>query len=142
MKKILLITFTLFHLIGFAQNFTGDYRSFKTSYKDESSTENNFIEESEFRIGVFIDENKKEGVIIIQDPRIPKKLLAYNVIEYIGKLEDKGIVSYLYKCETEHLENPKEVILTFYYPVDKKLSLMVYNKESSQVFFDLKINNK
>jgi len=137
MKKLLFVLILVFNTICYSQNFNGDYRSYKTSFEDFSSTENNFIEETEFRIAVFIDENGTVGDIIILDPRIPKKLLAYQVLDYLGKLEDNRFISYLYKCKTEHLESTKEVILTFYFPIDKKLSLMVSDENSSQVFFDL-----
>tara|TARA_R110001583_G_scaffold125021_6_gene276488 strand:- start:271 stop:693 length:423 start_codon:yes stop_codon:yes gene_type:complete len=137
MKNIFKVYILFFVITSYSQNFNGDYRSYKTSFEDFSSTKNNFIEETEFRIAVFINKNGTDGDIIIQDPRIPKKLLAYKVMDYIGKLEDDGIISYLYKCKTEHLESTKEVILTFYFPIDKKLSLMVSDENSSQVFFDL-----
>lgn len=137
MKKTL-ITLTIFiNTICYSQNFNGDYRSFKTSFRDNGNAENNFVEETEFRIAVLIDENQNEGSIVIQDPRISDKLLIYKVIDYIGVLKDNDIVSYLYKCETEHLDNPMENTIGFYYPKDKKLSLIVYNEKSSQVFFDL-----
>ena len=139
MKKILLLIFTLFHLAGIAQNFTGDYRSYKTSFQDFPSTKNNFIEETEFRIAVLIDENQNEGSIAIQDPRIPEKLLIYRIIDYLGMLNDNGKTNYLYKCIAEHLDNPVETTIVFYYPIDKKLNLMVYNEMSSQVFFDLEL---
>jgi len=139
MKKILITLILLFNTICYSQNFNGDFRSFKTSFQDFSSTENNFIEETEFKIEVLIN-NNNNGRIVIQDPRIPKKLLIYKVSDYLGVLKDKGITSYLYKCTSDHLINPIEVKLIFYYPIDKKLSLMVYSEESSQAFFDLKIN--
>jgi hypothetical protein len=140
MKKTLISLLFLFtSIVGYSQNFTGDYRSYKTSFQDFSSTKNNFIEKSEFRIAVFIDKNQVEGTVIIQDPRIPKKFLAYKIIEFIGKITDKGIDSYLYKCNAEHLKISKETMITFYYSKEKKLSLMVYDESSSQVFFDLKI---
>ncbi len=138
MKKILLLIFTLFHLVGIAQNFTGDYRSYKTSFQDFSSTKNNFIEESEFRISVLINEKQDDGRVVIQDPRIPDKLIIYKVIDYLGILKDNGNTNYLYKCIAEHLDNPVETTIVFYYLIDQKLSLMVYNEKSSQVFFDLK----
>jgi hypothetical protein len=139
MKKILLLIFTLFHLVGIAQNFTGDYRSYKTSFQDFASTKNNFIEETEFKIAVLIDENKNEGSIVIQDPRIPDNLLIYKVIDYLGVLKDNGKTNYLYKCVTEHLDNPVETTIVFYYKIDKKLSLMVYDKETSQVFYNIEL---
>jgi hypothetical protein len=135
-----LLTILLFHFlfsIGYSQNFNGDFRSYKTSFQDFSSTKNNFVEETEFKIAVIINENNNDGRIVIQDPRIPKKLLVYKVITYLGEVEDDGIISFLFNGITDHLQNPIEVNLVFYYPKDKKLSLMVYSKETSQVFFDL-----
>jgi hypothetical protein len=123
-----------------AQNFNGDYRSYKTSFQDFSSTKNNFIEETEFRIAVLIQENGKDGRVAIQDPRIPYKLLIYKVTEYIGELENEGIKLFLYKCIPDHLDIPIETILTFNLNTKNELSLMVYDDDSSQYFFNLKIN--
>ncbi|HEY9221714.1 MAG TPA: hypothetical protein VIO43_09090 [Lutibacter sp.] len=139
MKKALIPILIFFYTVCSAQNFTGDYRSYKTSFQDFPSTKNNFIEETEFRIAVLIDENQVEGSIIIQDPRIPDKLLIYKIIDYLGVLKDDGKTNYLYKCLTEHLDNPVETTIVFYYKIDEKLSLMVYNEKSSQVFFDLEL---
>lgn len=137
MKKILLLLSIFLCSIGYSQNFNGNYKSFKTSYQDYSSSKNNFIEETEFNLKVFINKNKDGGRIEIQDPRIPKKLLIYKVINYLGVLTSDGITNYLYKCTTEHLDRPIETTLVFYYPIDKKLSLMVHTEKSSQAFFDL-----
>lgn len=137
MKHITILLFQFFLFFSYSQNFNGDFRSYKTSFQDFSSTENNFIEETEFKIAVLINKNNDDGRIVIQDPRIPEKLLIYKVVNYLGILKDKGIISYLYKCTTDHLINPIEVTLVFYYPIDKKLSLMVSSEESSQAFFDL-----
>jgi hypothetical protein len=137
MKLLTILLFQFLFSIGYSQNFNGDFRSYKTSFQDFSSTKNNFIEETEFKIAVIINENNNDGRIVIQDPRIPKKLLVYKVITYLGEVEDDGIISFLFNGITDHLQNPIEVNLVFYYPKDKKLSLMVYSKETSQVFFDL-----
>ena len=137
MKKIPIALLFLLNTICYSQTFIGDYRSYKTSFEDFSSTENNFIEETEFRISVLINKDGKEGSIAIQDPRIPDKLLIYEVVDYLGELNDKDITSYLYKCLAQHLEYTIETTIVFYYPTDKKLSLMVYDKQSSQGFFDL-----
>ena len=59
MKKILVTIILLSTTISYSQNFNGDYRSYKTSFQDNSSKENNFIEETEFRIAVLIDDNLK-----------------------------------------------------------------------------------
>jgi len=136
-KEILIALAILLNTICYSQNFTGDYRSYKTSFRDSVDAENNFVEETEFRIAVLINEEQDDGRIVIQDPRIPDKLLIYKVIEYVGIFKDNDIVTYLYKCKTEHLDNPMENTIGFYYPKDKKLSLIVYNEKSSQVFFDL-----
>ena len=137
MKKTLLPILIFFYTICSAQNFNGDFKSYKTSFKDNVNTENNFVEETEFKIAVQINEKQDDGRVVIQDPRIPDKLLIYKVIDYLGILKDNGNTNYLYKCLTEHLDNPVETIIVFYYPTDKKLSLMVYNEISSQAFFDL-----
>lgn len=137
MKKMLITLTILINTICYSQNFNGDYRSYKTSFRDNVDAENNFVEETEFRIAVLINEEQDDGRIVIQDPRIPAKLLIYKVIDYLGVLKDNGNTNYLYKCITEHLDNPVETTIVFYYPIDKKLSLMVYNEKSSQVFFDL-----
>ncbi|MHB1108320.1 MAG: hypothetical protein ACYCZ2_18340 [Lutibacter sp.] len=137
MKKILIALTILLNTICYSQNFTGDYRSYKTSFRDSVDAENNFIEESEFRIAVLINEEQDDGRVVIQDPRISDKLLIYKVIDYLGILKNNGNTNYLYKCIVEHLDNPVEITIVFYYPTDKKLSLMVYNEISSQVFFDL-----
>jgi len=137
MKLLTILLFQFLFSICYSQNFNGDFRSYKTSFQDFSSTKNNFIEETEFKIAVIINENNNDGRIVIQDPRIPKKLLVYKVITYLGEVEDDGIISFLFNGITDHLQNPIEVNLVFYYPKDKKLSLMVYSKETSQVFFDL-----
>lgn len=138
MKKILITIIYLFTTLSYSQNFNGDYRSYKTSFRDNVDAENNFVEETEFRIAVLIQENGKDGRLVIQNPRIPDKLLIYKVVTYLGVLKDSGKTNYLYKCLTEHLDNPLETTIVFYYTTDKKLNLMVYDKESSQVFFDLK----
>lgn len=138
MRKTLVILLILFiTTISFSQNFNGDFRCFKTSFKDISNPANNFTSNSEFRIAVMIDKNQDDGSIVIQDPRIPNKLLVYQVIDYIGVLKDKGITSYLFKCKTEHLDVPIETTIIFYYTIDKKLNLLISTEKYSQAFHDL-----
>ena len=139
MKKILFVLLISLNVISYSQNFNGIYRSHKTSYSDESSAENNFIEEAEFRIAVLINENGGDGSIVIQDPRIPNKLLIYMVVGYVGELKNKGINSFIYRCVPEHIDSLFETFMTFNINTKNELSLMVYDKESSQYFFDLKI---
>lgn len=92
MRKTLVILLILFiTTISFSQNFNGDFRSFKTSFKDISNPSNNFTSNSEFRIAVMIDKNQDDGSIVIQDPRIPNKLLVYQVIE--GSASTKVIIT-------------------------------------------------
>ena len=138
MKKALFILLILFiTTISFSQNFNGDFRCFKTSFKDISNPVNNFNANSEFRIAVMIDENHEDGSIVVQDPKTPNKLLIYQVIDYIGTLEDKGITSYLYRCKTEHLNIPIETTIVFYYTIDKKLNLLIKTEKLSQAFHDI-----
>ena len=121
----------------YSQSFEGEYISHKTSFKDEINSENSFIEETEFNIIIVPKTVEKEGVIIIHDPRIPKKNLIYSIVDSIGKLTDRQIKSYIFQCRSEHT-NEQESMITLYLNEKENLSLMVSNAESSQVFFDLK----
>ena len=64
-----------FYAFCSAQNFTGDFRSYKTSFRDNVNAENNFVEETEFIFAVLINEEQDDGRIVIQDPRVSDKLL-------------------------------------------------------------------
>lgn len=137
MKSILtiIILFVTFNTV--AQDFSGDYTSNFTSFKDEQDTYNNFKENSTFNISVFF-ENKNRGRIAVQDPRIPNKVLIYEVTEFLDKIEGIGNTVYIYNAVTDHLRNPMDTKVIFYYNKNSELDLMISDVESSQVFHNLK----
>jgi len=137
MKTSILLFLLIFSIGANCQTFNGDYGCFKTSYKDNDHAENNFTEETKFNIAIFIEADAKDGRIVIQDPRTPKKLLIYRVInrsEYT-EIEDNWIG--IYDCLTDHLENETNTTLTFYINDQEELNLMVSDDISSQMFFNL-----
>jgi hypothetical protein len=125
------ITFILFFITQYlvSQNFNGDYKSYKTSFKSEIDTTQNFIEKTEFNLSI------TNEYIIIQDPRIPKKLLIYKCNKPLKKLFDVFIKE---DCVNEHLGNSSKTNLTLY-KIKDKLNLMLSDDKSSQMFFDLKL---
>src|SRR5690606_17754605 len=137
MKTSILLFLLIFSIGANCQTFNGDYGCFKTSYKDNDHAENNFTEETKFNIAIFIEADAKDGRIVIQDPRTPKKLLIYRVInrsEYT-EIEDNWIG--IYDCLTDHLENETNTTLTLYINDPEELTLMVSDDISSQMFFNL-----
>jgi hypothetical protein len=101
------ITFILFFITQYlvSQNFNGDYKSYKTSFKSEIDTTQNFIEKTEFNVSI------TNEYIIIQDPRIPKKLLIYKCNKPLNKLFDVFIKE---NCTSEHLGDNSTSTITFY----------------------------
>jgi len=137
MKSIILILLFIFSLEAYSQSFNGDYMSFKTSYEDNEYVENNFREETKFNIAIFIEADAKDGRIVIQDPRIPQKLLIYRVINRSEYAEIEGRWIGVYECLPDHLENETNTTLTFYISDQEELNLMVSDDYSSQMFFNL-----
>lgn len=131
MKKItlllLLITFTTY-----SQDFNGEYKSYETSYRSNIDSTQNFVEKTEFKIFISINEN--EGYIICQDPRIPNKLLEYRIASKVNKIQE----NYFYKnCINEHLKNNSTSDIVFYFDKEDNLNVMISNEKHSQVFKDL-----
>ena len=120
----------------YSQNFEGEYRSHKTSFNDEINPENSFVEETDFNILIIPTKNEKEGLIIIQDPRIPYKNLIYTIESFIGELTDGSIKSQLFKVRSEHTTEESSII-TIYTNKKGSQNLMVSNSKSSQVFFEI-----
>ena len=137
MKTSILLFLLIFSIGANCQTFNGDYGCFNTSYKDNDHAENNFNEETKFNIAVLIEESTKGGRVIIQDPRIPQKLLIYKIINRSEYAEIEGRWIGVYECLTDHLENETNTTLTFYISDQKELNLMVSDDISSQMFFNL-----
>ena len=137
MKSILILIILFISLTTVAQDFSGDYTSNITSFKDEQNTNNNFKENSTFNIAVFFEDNNS-GRIAVQDPRIPEKVLIYKLTGFLNKIEGNGNTVYIYKAVTAHLNNPMDTKVIFYYNENSELDLMLSDVESSQVFHNLK----
>jgi nitrate reductase cytochrome c-type subunit len=137
MKTYCICILLIYSLNVSAQEFIGDYISYKTSFKDEVNDEKNFVEETNFNIAVFINENKDDGDIIIQDPIIPKKLLAYRIVSFKEEIKQNNITLEIYEATAEHLDAKPTVTITFYIDEQKNLNLMISDEKSSQIFFDL-----
>ncbi|WP_242203240.1 hypothetical protein [Aestuariivivens insulae] len=120
----------------YAQGFNGTYVSQRASYTDHANPNEDFTESTKFNIAIAIDGEKGVGDIIVQDPRIPNKILAYRVVEPVETIEKDNIQYHIYQCLAEHLDGQAREKVTFY-KKQGKLNLMVSSKGSSQLFFDL-----
>jgi len=137
MKTNLILLFFLLSMSGFAQSFNGDYTSYKTSYKDDGDSANNFAEETTFNISILIEKDASNGRIVIQDPRMPDRPLIYKVLNRIDFSEFGDEFIGVYTCQADHLQTKKQETLTFYYNKNEEFNLMVRDDFSSQVFFGL-----
>lgn len=116
----------------------GEYISNRTSYQEFKSKENNFAEDAQYNLTIQIQKN--EGIILIQDPRIPDKPLIYKIYSKGEEVSDSNIKVTFYNAYTEHLNLPQKYYIGIYQSKDKSLNLMVADNLSSQVFHKLLIN--
>lgn len=138
MKTLLYFLILLICFAAKAQDFKGTYTAEGTSFKDNFKPENNFRENSKFNIAV-IFENSDKGRVAIQDPRIPEKILIYEIQKFLEKIEQNKISYHIYQAQSLHTINPIKTQLVFYRKTDGELNLMVSDDESSQLFRSLKI---
>lgn len=129
----IVILFTSFYVI--CQNYSGEYISNKTTFKSEVNPKSNFNEYTRFNIAVLIQNDNKDGRIVIQDPKTPGKLLTYKVLNLEKKSNDSGFYIAIYECFAEHINKKEKVI---FYSNDKGLRLVLSNNNSTQVFHNLK----
>jgi hypothetical protein len=118
----------------FQKDYSGYYTSDKATFKSEINSNKNFTETSPFNIAVEIQEDNTDGRIIIQDTRIPEKLLIYRVLSLKDKIELEGYNIIRFDCINE-VTNLKEQAI--FYSDDKGLRLMISNDDSTQVFHNL-----
>jgi hypothetical protein len=125
-----------YSIIGIAQNFNGVYTSFQTSFNDIRDSKNNFKENTLFNITIVYDSTKKENsYILIQDPRIPKKILTYKLKKQCVKMpsDEYTIASYVFKdCLNVNTKSITDIVI--YYNKQNELNLMVADNKSSQAF--------
>ena len=136
MKVIIFIFLAVCPLLLYGQIPNGEYVSLKTSYKNNTLNDNNFIEESRFNISIQFDEIASNSKIIIQDIRIPKKLLMYEIIKEIDyPMKNDSINSY--KCFVSHINNKIVTTVTFHRNKRNQINLLISDNHSSQMFFNL-----
>lgn len=123
-------------IIGISQNFNGSYTSMQTSFNDLKDSKNNFKENTLFNITIVYDSMKiGNSYILIQDPRIPKKVLTYKIENKFVKMasDDYTISSYIFKnCIDTNTNSISDIVI--YYNKQNELNLMVADNKSSQAF--------
>jgi len=72
MRCIIYFLLLLIEFTANAQDFSGNYISEYTSFKDNKAPANNFQESSKFNVAI-IFEDKDTGMVSIQDTRMPNK---------------------------------------------------------------------
>ena len=105
-KKQITTFFLLFTLRIVSQNFNGSYSSMQTSFFDSKNSKNNFKENTLFNITVVYDTAKiANSYILIQDPRIPKKVLTYKIKKQFVKMpsDEYTISSYIFNLGRQPL---------------------------------------
>ena len=117
--------------------FNGEYESYKTSYKDELHSQNNFIEETRFNIAIHIKSSPVSGGVVIQDLRIPDKLLIYKIVQLDTVASSNNSDLKIYDVLSQHLERNQSEKIIFYNSENKQMNLMVSDGNSSQVFFNI-----
>ena len=130
LKQALIIIFILVSILASSQDFNGNYTSNFTSYHNNADSTLDYTERTMFNLFI------ADSVIIIQDVRIPDKLLAYFIPEKPVLFEGKSI--YL-NVINDHLNNGTTSTIIIYRKEDK-INLLLDNKNESQMFFDLKVD--
>lgn len=129
----ILLSFTI---LGVSQNFNGSYTSMQTSFNDLKDSKNNFKENTLFNITIVYDSTKVgNSYVLIQDPRIPKKVLTYKIKKKFVKMpsDEYTISSYIFKdCLNTNTNSLTDVVI--YYNKQNELNLMVADNKSSQAF--------
>lgn len=127
MKHILFLIFYLTSITLISQNFNGEYKSYLTSFKNEIDSLKNYKEKAEFNLLI------TDVYIVIQDIRLPKKPLIYKCKVPLKKMFNIYVKE---DCVNEHLENYSTSTITFYRE-ENKLNIMISDKDSSQIFFNI-----
>lgn len=140
MKYFILLFCVLKFCAGNAQNFNDTYTSMATSYYDPDNNANSFKENSLFNISIVYKKGEKVlGYILIQDPRIPKKVLSYEIKKELVKVTFPNETTIYYtfkKCFNVNRNITTDIEL--YYDKQNKLNLMIYDGNTSQAFLNLK----
>ena len=135
-KKYITFFFLLLTIHVVSQNFNGSYTSMQTSFNDTKDSKNNFKENTLFNIIIVYDSTKLgNSYVLIQDPRIPKKVLTYKIEKKFVKMpsDEYTISSYIFKdCLNTNTNSITDIVI--YYNKQNELNLMVADNKSSQAF--------
>ncbi|MBU2940153.1 hypothetical protein KO494_11460 [Lacinutrix sp. C3R15] len=121
----------------FLKDYSGEYTSNKTVFKNEVNPKQNFIEETRFNIAL-VFKNINDGMIIIQDPRIPDRPLFYRITGFVEEKEIDGYNMIIYNCVNDVTYIKNEAIL---FSNENGLSLMINNKKYMQAWYNLKLKS-
>ena len=138
--QLFLLTILMAILPISAQVRNGSYTSDKTTYQDKLDATNNFVELTKNNVFIEITNDRKEGVFIFQDPRIPEKVLSYGILSF-NKYETEDQLIFIYKCEVIHIPDQPKTEIVIYWNKQGVMNIMITDQSSSQVFHDLKFIN-
>lgn len=142
MKHLFLLLSLLFASSIYGQSLNGMYSSNHTTYEDKVNPENNFEEETLFKLIVRM-EDERPGMLGILDPRYPTNLLLYVLGSVKDVLHrDEGTIILFY-ATTDHLDQNEKVEVMFHIATSGDLiNIMIYNSNYSQIYHDIKVREK
>ena len=118
-----------------ALEFSGDYKSYSTSFQDIKNPAKSFSVEAVNNIYIEVEDN--EGMFVFQDERYPDDILTYEINSYEGEIYNKEKDIYVYSCSRPLISNPNLERIIIYVNSDGSMNLMIEDESSTQVFFDL-----
>lgn len=142
MKHLFLFLSLVFASSIYGQSLNGMYSSNHTTYEDKVNPENNFEEETLFKLIVRM-EDESPGTLGILDPRYPTNLLLYVLGSVKDVLHrDEGTIILFY-ATTDHLDQNEKVEVMFHIDPSHNLTgIMIYNSKYTQVYNDVKVREK
>lgn len=142
MKHLFLFFSLLFASSIYGQSLNGMYSSNHTTYEDKVNPENNFEEETLFKLIVRM-EDERPGMLGILDPWYPTNLLLYVLGSVKDVLHrDEGTIILFY-ATTDHLDQNEKVEVMFHIATSGDLiNIMIYNSNYSQIYHDIKVREK
>ena len=142
MKHLFLFLSLLFASSIYGQSLNGMYSSNHTTYEDKVNPENNFEEETLFKLIVRM-EDERPRMLGILDPRYPTNLLLYVLGSVKDVLHrDEGTIILFY-ATTDHLDQNEKVEVMFHIATSGDLiNIMIYNSNYSQIYHDIKVREK
>ena len=140
MKQLLLLITLVFTSNLYGQSLNGKYSSNYTTYESIIKPENNFEEETLFKILVVMEHENNPGMLAILNPLEPTNLLLYvlgSVNDVLFREEGTIIV---FDAFTDHLDKNEEVEVMLNIDTSENLEgIMIYNSNYRQTYYNIKI---